>query len=212
MLACTGERPSLQPLATTQTKTSSHRPFVSGAYVGAVSIRMHSTNTGLPAVNNGPWLIPALEFSRHKAPLLGKTKGQLTSPSSTTRKPATLRKPASFPGPDKAPECRGKAGPRPRHQRPERRHYSPQEIAFLGRSPGNNDRLSGLALSDKLATIHFGLSETNGLALPACHSLLKPHLPVHFVLGDCPLLKRTPRDANPELHLAESTWSKHALK
>lgn len=59
MLACTGERPSLQPLATTQTKTSSHRPFVSGAYVGAVSIRMHSTNTGLPAVNNGRLVDPS---------------------------------------------------------------------------------------------------------------------------------------------------------
>ncbi|WP_415663026.1 hypothetical protein [Rhodothermus bifroesti] len=42
------------------------------------------------------WLTPALELPRHEASMLGKTKGQATSPS-----------PTSAPGSDNAPRCGG---------------------------------------------------------------------------------------------------------
>ncbi len=54
-------------------------------------------------------MTPALEFPRHNTSVLGKTKGQATSPSATTRNPAALRRPASAPRSHNAPGCGGEA-------------------------------------------------------------------------------------------------------
>jgi hypothetical protein len=55
------------------------------------------------------WLTPALALPRHDASAVGKTKGQATSPSSMTRKPASFRTAANAPGSDNAPGCGGGA-------------------------------------------------------------------------------------------------------
>jgi hypothetical protein len=77
--------------------------------MGTVGTGVDGANRGLAAVGNGRLVHPCAGVSAPRGLGARKTKGQATSPSSTTRKPAALSTPASAPGSDNAPGCGGVA-------------------------------------------------------------------------------------------------------